>query len=163
MASIAPVDGGQYRFAYKSDLSQLYIGVFHSYSEAESCFDVDLYIDAATPPNEVPATLVSLIGLPDLKRHDERTRQKIKVNDITIIDRLYICKNSLFRERKVQWRLGMRSLYRISDDEDDEYSSFIGFDDITHGRYINEEHEYLVFRMVLVKVSSYCSRTTINP
>ena len=116
MVSIAPVDGGQYRFAYKNDLSLLYIGVFHSYSEAESCFDVDLYIDAATPPNEVPATLVSLIGLPDLKRHDERTRQKIKVNDITIIDRLYICKNSLFRERKVQWRLGMRSLYRISDD-----------------------------------------------
>ena len=62
----------------------------------------------------------------------------------------------MFQERKVQWRLGMRNLYRISDDEDDEHSSFIGYDEI-HGRYINEEHEYLVFKMVLVRVSSNCT------
>jgi hypothetical protein len=148
---IVPIVGGQYRFKYKSGLGQLYIGIFHTYNENYRTFDIDLYVEALTPSNGVPAEFVSLLGLPDLKRHDERTRVGIKTSDITIIDRLYICKNSIFQQRKVQWRLGMRNLYRISDDEDDDHSSFIGFNDIT-GSYINMEHEYLVFRMVLVRV-----------
>ena len=151
MASTIPVVGGQYRFAYKNDLDQLYIGLFHTYTEATDTFDVDLYIEAFTPSNEVPAQFVSLLGLPDLKRHNEQTREGIKISDITIIDRLYICKNSIFQQRKVQWRLGMRNIYRLPDAEDDDHSSFIGFNDIT-GSYINTEHEYLVFRMVLVRV-----------
>jgi len=149
--SMIPVEGGQYRFAYKINSSESYIGVFHSYSVADSTFDVDLYIDAFTPANAVPSKFISLLGLPNLKRHEESTRVGIKVADIVILDRLYICKNSVFQERRVQWRLGMRNLYRISDDEADEHLSFIG-DDGYIGSYINEENEYLVFTILLVKV-----------
>ena len=70
---IFPIEGGQYRFAYKSGLDQLYIGIFHNYDENLNSFDVDLYVEALTPSNRVPAEFVSLLGLPDLKRHDEQS------------------------------------------------------------------------------------------
>ena len=151
MASMIPVEGGQYRFAYKSDLNRNYIGVFHSYLPEESSFAVDMYVEALTPENAVPNKFIGLLGLPDLKRDDERTRVGVKVNEIIIIDRLYICKNTLFQERRIQWRLGMRNLYRISDDEADEHLVFVGYDDNIRS-YINEENEYLAFKMILVKV-----------
>ena len=151
MATIVPVDGVQYRFAYKIDVSTVLYGVFHSYCIADHTFNVDLYFEVFTQADNVPSKYISLLGLPDLKRHEESTRVGIKVADIVILDRLYICKNSVFQERRVQWRLGMRNLYRISDDEADEHLSFIG-DDGYSGSYINEENEYLVFKMLLVKV-----------
>ena len=47
----------------------------------------------------------------------------------------------------------MRNLYRISDDEADEYFSFVGFDmKRASASYINEEHDYLVFKISLVEV-----------
>ena len=95
---------------------------------------------------------VGLIGLPDLKRHDELTWFGMKTSDIIILDRLYICKNSIFQNRHAQWRLGMRNLYRISDDEPDVEGSFIGFCD-NYGSYINMEHDYLLFKIQLVKVN----------
>ena len=104
--SIVPVEGGQYRFAYKSDLINSFIGVFYSYSTANATFDVDLYVQAFTPCEEVPMKFVGLIGLPDLKRHDELTWFGMKTSDIIILDRLYICKNSIFQNRHAQWRLG---------------------------------------------------------
>ena len=97
---------------------------------------------------------VGLIGLPDLKRHDELTWFGMKTSDIIILDRLYICKNSIFQNRHAQWRLGMRNLYRISDDEADEHLSFIVINS-TIGSYINEEHLYLSFKMVIVMVNSF--------
>ena len=45
----------------------------------------------------------------------------------------------------------MRNLYRISDDEADEHLVFVGYDDNIRS-YINEENEYLAFKMILVKV-----------
>ena len=70
MPLVLPVDGGQYR-SFESPI-----------------FDVDLvYIEALTPLNSVPAKFVSLLGLPDLKRHNERTRLGVKASDIVIIDR----------------------------------------------------------------------------
>jgi len=156
MASMIPVEGGQYRFAYKCDINRRYIGVFHSYVPEESSFVVDMYVEALTPESDVPNKFIGLLGLPDLKRDDERTRVGVKVNEIVITDRLYICKNSLFQERRIQWRLGIRNLYRISDDEADEHSVFVGYDDKIHS-YINEESEYLAFKMILVKVRKLLS------
>jgi len=150
---LVPVEGGQYRFAYKIELNTCHIGIFHSYAAVESSFAVDLYVEALTPVDDVPAEFVSLLGLPDLKRGEERTRVGVKVSDIVILDRVYICFNTVFQERRVQWRLGMRNLFRISDDEADDHSSFIGSDDHHHSKYINEENEYLSFKMLLVRVN----------
>jgi len=153
MVSIIPVEGGQYRFAYKSEPDGVsHLGIFHSYAAVEASFAVDLYVEALTPGNEIPPGLVGLLGLPDLRRDLESTRVGVKIDDIIIIDRLYICKNSIFQSRRVQWRLGMKNLYRISDDEVDEHSSFIGFDVDDENSYINEENEYHSFKMILVKV-----------
>ena len=66
MASMIPVEGGQYRFAYKSDLNRNYIGVFHFYVPEESSFAVDMYVEALTPENAVPSKFIGLLGLPDL-------------------------------------------------------------------------------------------------
>ena len=110
---IVPIVGGQYRFKYKSGLDQLYIGIFHTYNENYRTFDIDLYVEALTPSNGVPAEFVSLLGLPDLKRHEQSTLFAVLVRDISIIDKLYICKDSLFAKRLVPWRLGMRNLFRI--------------------------------------------------
>lgn len=151
MMPITPTEGGQYRFKYITDESQFYIGVFHSYSVSNCSYHVDLYIEAFTPVNEIPPDFVSLLGLPDVKRHDELTRIGVRVIDIIILDRIYICKNSMFQQRRVQWRLGMRNLYRISDDEADGHLWFNGYSEIEDS-YINEEHDYLNFKMVLVKV-----------
>ena len=96
---VLPVEGGQYRFAYKTELKACYIGVFHSYAAAESSFAVDLYIEALTPADDVPAEFVSLLGLPDLKRCEELSRVGVKVSDIVILDRLYICFNTVFQDR----------------------------------------------------------------
>ena len=154
MVSIIPVEGGQYRFAYKSEAAGVsHFGIFHSYAAVEASFAVDLYVEALTPVNEIPAELVGLLGLPELRRDLESTRVGVKIDDIIILDRLYICKNSIFQSRRVQWRLGMNNLYRISDDEVDEHSSFIGFDVDDEKCYINEENEYHSFKMILVKVS----------
>jgi hypothetical protein len=148
---IVPVDGGHYRFKYKNDESCFIIGIFHSSIENEASFNVDLYEPALTPAALVPAHLASLLGLPDLKRCEERSRA-VSVSDIIITDKLYICFNSIFLSRKVQFRQGMTNLFRVNDDEDDQYQSFIGID-IDHPlRYINEEKEYLSFKMLLVKV-----------
>jgi len=154
MVSIIPVEGGQYRFAYKSEPDGVsHLGIFHSYAAVEASFAVDLYVEALTPGNEIPTGLVGLLGLPDLRRDLESTRVGVKIDDIIILDRLYICKNSIFQSRRVQWRLGMNNLYRISDDEVDEHSSFIGFDVDDEKCYVNEENEYHSFKMILVKVS----------
>ena len=110
---IVPIVGGQYRFKYKSGLDQLYIGIFHTYNENYRTFDIDLYVEAFTPSNRVKAEFVSLLGLPDLKRHEQSTFFAVLVRDISIIDKLYICKDSLFAKRLVPWRLGMRNLFRI--------------------------------------------------
>ncbi len=115
---------------------------------------MDLYVQAFTPCADVPMKFVGLMGLPDLKRHGELTRFGIKTSDISIVDRLYICKNSIFQTRQTQWRLGMHNLYRISDDEADEHLSFIGIN-CTLGSYINEEHLYLSFKLVIVMVSRF--------
>ena len=151
-ASIVPVNGGQYRFVFKNETAgAFYIGIFHSFGAVDDSFNVDLYVEALTPGNAIPAQFVGLLGLPDLRRGDERTRVGVKAGDIKIIDRLYICKNYIFKERRVQWRLGMKNLYRVSDDEVDEHLSFIGLDD-NDNSYINEENAYLNFKMILVKV-----------
>ena len=122
MVSTQPVVGGQYRFRYKIGNDSPYIGVFHSYSDVEKSFDVDLYVEAFTPSNAIPEEYVSLIGLPDLRRLMEPTKLSVKIDEITILDRLYICKNRIFQQRCVQWRLGMRNLYRVSDEEVDEHN-----------------------------------------
>jgi hypothetical protein len=118
----------------------------------ESVFDVDLYIEHITPSDAVPSKFVSLLGLPELKRNaDEPTRLGVKAIDIVIIDKLYICKNSVYQDRLVQWRYGMKNLFRISDNETDELSSFIGYDNDCK-RYINHEHEYHLFKLLLIRV-----------
>jgi hypothetical protein len=153
MVSIIPVKGGQYRFAYKCEPAGVsHLGIFHSYAAVEASFAVDLYVEALTPENEIPAHFVGLLGLPELRRDLESTRVGVKVDDIIIIDRIYICKNSIFQSRRVQWRLGMNNLYCISDDEVDEHSSFIGFDVDDEDSYINEENEYHSFKMILIHV-----------
>lgn len=150
--TIIPVIGGQYRFKLiEGDHPPTLIGVFTHYSENENIFDIDIYVEAFTPTHEVPAKFGGLCGLPDLKRSDEHPQLRENATNIIILDRLYICKNSVFQERRVQWRLGMRNLYRISDDEADDQLSFIGFNG-DRGSYINEEHSYLSFKMYLVEV-----------
>ncbi len=111
MMNISPVNGGQYRFAYTNDKHTLYIGVFYNFCEFNLSCDIDLYVEGGGTP--LAENFVSLLGLPDLKRHNERTRRGVLINDISIINKLYIIKNSLFLERLVQWRFGMRNLYRI--------------------------------------------------
>ena len=68
MMSIIPVEGGQYRFRYKSGDHTCHIGIFHSHIKAEALFQVDLYVEAFTPANAIDNNFVSLIGLPDIKR-----------------------------------------------------------------------------------------------
>jgi len=156
MMSIIPVEGGQYRFRYKSGDNTCHIGIFHSYIKAEALFQVDLYVEAFTPSNAIDNKFISLIGLPDIKRREDEPTRGVHINDINILHRLYICKNSVFQEREIQWRLGMNNLYRISDDEIDEHLSFIGYNyDDNNERYINEEHQYLIIKLLLVKVNEY--------
>ena len=85
MTAIVPVVGGQYTFAYRNELDVLFIGIFHTFNEATSSFDVDLYIEAETPYNEVPPEFISLLGLPDLRRRtDEPTRAGVLPEYINI-------------------------------------------------------------------------------
>lgn len=149
MTVIIPVIGGQYRF--KITESEPLIGVFTHYSIHDNSFDIDVYVEAFTPVAQVPPMFGSLCGLPDLKRRDEHPQIRISIDNIIILDRLYICKNSVLQDRKVQWRLGMRNMYRIADNEADDHLSFIGFDRV-NGRYINEEHCYHTFKMYIVEV-----------
>ena len=53
MMSIIPVEGGQYRFRYKSGDNTCHIGIFHSHIKAEALFQVDLYVEAFTPSNAI--------------------------------------------------------------------------------------------------------------
>ena len=62
MVSIIPVEGGQYRFAYKSEAAGVsHFGIFHSYAAVEASFAVDLYVEALTPANEIPVRHTILI------------------------------------------------------------------------------------------------------
>jgi hypothetical protein len=145
---LVPVEGGQYRFQFKNDESRSCIGIFHNFTE-QTC-DIHVYEEAFTAADLVPPKYVSLIGLPDLKRSG--TRLGVLLNDFFITDRIYICFNKLFDSRTIQWRIGMRNLFRVDDEEEDQYKSFIGFD-IDHPlRYINQEREYLSFKILLVQV-----------
>jgi len=153
---IIPIVGGHYRFKWILGDGKCSIGVFVAYfgEEDQNTFLVHRYVEANTPANQVPEILASLCGLPDLKRHVD-IMNIINIKEINILERLYICKDSVFQERRVQWRLGMRNLYRISDTEDDDFFSFIGHDRMrASARYINEELEYLVFKLGLVEVNN---------
>ena len=65
----------------------------------------------------------------DLKKDEENPRLIFHFDGIIILDKLYICQNKIFQQRVLQWKLGMRTWYRICDDELDEECSFIGFDE----------------------------------
>ena len=155
MAPIIPIVGGQYRFKAVADDESIRMGVFVHFSAEDGNFIVHQYVEAFTSPNDVPENFIGLCGLPDLKRDEKNPRLIFHVDEIIILDKLYICKNKLFQQRVLQWRLGMRNLYRICDDELDEECSFIGFDedDGDPDKYINQEHDYLIFKMNLVMVS----------
>jgi len=121
MVTIQPAVDGQYIFRYKIGNDSPYIVVFHFYWDVGKSFHVDLYVAAFTPSNAIPSEFVSQIGLPDLRRVMELTKRSVKIDDITILDR----KNSIFQQRRVGWRLGMRNLCRVSDEEVDEHAKFI--------------------------------------
>ena len=153
MEPIIPILGGHYRWKFILGDETDRIGVFVHYTEEDNnVFYVNQFVEALTSPNDVPTHFVSLCGLPDLQRDDQDPTVQVHIDRIVILDRLYICNNSIFQERFVQWRLGMRNLYRISDDEPDVEGSFIGFCD-NYGSYINMEHDYLLFKIQLVKVN----------
>jgi hypothetical protein len=153
MAPIIPILGGQYRWKFTAGDTTDRIGVFvYNTEEDNKIFYVNQYVEALTSPNDVPTHFVGLCGLPDLQRDELNPVVQAHIDSIIILDRLYICNNSIFQGRFVQWRLGMRNLFRISDDEPDVENSFIGFSD-EHDSYINMEHDYHLFKMQLVKVN----------
>lgn len=96
------------------------MGVFVYFSAEDENFIVNQYVEAFTSPNDVSENFIDLCGLPDIKRDMENPCQSFHVGRIITLDKLYICKNKLFQQRVLQWRLGMRYLYRICDDELDE-------------------------------------------
>ena len=166
MTAISPVAGGHYRFIKIGGDSTIYIGIVVGiqvdHIERFVCA-VNLYVEALTQPNDVPPEFSSLIGLPDLKRHPFPVSfNEISFEEVLILDRIYVCKNSVYQKRRVQWRVGMRNLYRISDDEEDEHLLFNGFGEGVLSNYINEEHDYLVFKILLVKVRKSTSPLCIH-
>jgi hypothetical protein len=161
-AAITPIVGGHYRYKLINGDGSICIGVFVDFKADERCFVADLYVEALTPPNEVPPEYASLIGLPDVESHPLVPFDTLPIENLLILDRVYICKNSVYQKRFVQWRVGMRNLYRISDDEEDEHSLFNGLGNGELGSYINEEHDYLGFRIQLVKVRKSISLLCIH-
>ena len=107
---MTPIQGGQYRFIYNDEPNTTYIGVFHTFYRESSEFDVDLYVEAFTPSQNIPNKYSALLGLPDLKRCEaEPTRKGIKINEVTVVQRLYICYDLKFWNREVQWRMGYQT------------------------------------------------------
>ena len=98
MVSIIPVKGGQYRFAYKCEPAGVsHLGIFHSYAAVEASLAVDLYVEALTPENEIPAHFVGLLGLPELRRDSKVHASELRLMTLLLLIGYIYAKILYFR------------------------------------------------------------------
>ena len=150
------VDGGHYKFVFNEDPNTVLLGVFFE-SEVEkgvATFKINLYEQFNDPLTLASrADRLCLLGLPAVRRLEHPFFYIIEETKITILSRIFIVKERVFIQREIQWRIGMKNLFRIADDTEDRRSDFIGMCDTQPGCYIEQERQYLAFRISIVEVA----------
>jgi hypothetical protein len=132
---------GQYKFMWNGFTK---LGVIKSINKYQSTARV--IILEATGEHIFP------LMVPEIKKAIEVTYDLI---DIKILQNIYVCYAEDFSNRKIPYLGGMNDIYYILPEvlgEREIY--FIGHDRTKpiDCKYINEEHDYLCFRMFIVQV-----------